>query len=297
MNSKAMRICAILLNYRGAGRTEKCLESLVGQGLSAAIVVDNSEDEAQAARLRDSIQKLEAGNPGFRISVATATENLGFAKGINFAIAIDNRSTNPHDYYLIINNDAIALPDLVDRLSRALLDDDTVLLSAPCILAQDAEEECGIWYNRYLGLLTRNRTPLSFLYVSGCCMMIDKRLVAGNRLFDPAFFMYCEDAYLCHELTRKKQQFRIVTDARVRHEAGASSRKAGLFYEYHTVRGHILMAVKAFNTPVEMPLMLASRLLSLSLRAIARCIRYKSPVPAWALLLAWYPFGIKIRNP
>ena len=291
-----MRVCAILLNYRGAERTTKCLESLAGQGLSTAIIIDNSEDEACSRLLKTNINQLDNKKLGYHIQLLTAPENLGFSRGINFAVSIDKNSSRPHDYYLIINNDAIAQPSLVERLHQALQEDEDVLLTAPCILAPETEE-CGAWYNRYLGLLTKNRTPLSFKYVSGCCMMIDKCLTARNQLFDPKFFMYCEDAFLCWTLTGKKSKFRLVADAHVQHEAGASSKKAGIFYEYHTARGHVLMATKAFNNPLEVPLMLISKLLALSLRSVARCIRYKSLVPVYALLLACYPLDIKIRNP
>ena len=292
-----MNICAILLNYRGAEKTSKCLESLAGQGLSTAIVVDNSDDESHAKQLRNNIETIKSTSIDYRVNLATANKNLGFAGGINFAIANDRNSSTPHDYYLIINNDATAEPGLVEKLHQALLDDEELLLSAPCILAPNTEEECGIWYNRYFALLTKQKTPLSFQYVSGCCMMVDKCLAPGNQLFDPQFFMYCEDAFLCWKLFKGKQKYRLVTDAHVRHEVGASSKKAGIFYEYHTVRGHVLMAVKAFNTPLEVPLMLISKFLTLSLRSLARCIRYRSLVPAYAFLLAWYPFDLKIRNP
>jgi GT2 family glycosyltransferase len=292
-----MNICAILLNYRGAEKTIRCLESLVGQGLSTVIIVDNSDNEVCSGDLRKSIEKLDSGNLDYRIRLVTAQENLGFAKGINFAISNDRESSTSHDYYLVINNDATAQPGLVAKLHQALLNDDDILLTAPCIKAPETEEECGLWYNRYLGLLTKNRTPLSFRYVSGCCMMVDKCLATGNRLFDPGFFMYCEDAFLCWKLARQEQGFRLVTDALVMHDVGASSQKAKIFYEYHTARGHVLMAVKAFKSPLEVPLMLIPKLLTLSLRSVVRCIRYKSLVPAYALLLACYPLNIKVSNP
>ena len=291
-----MRICAILLDYRGAERTTKCLESLAGQGLSTAIIVDNSEDDVSSTQLKNNIAKLDTTTLGYQIRLVTAQENLGFANGINFAVSNDRDSSHPHDYYLIINNDATAQIGLVEKLYLALLKEEEVLLTAPCILTPETEE-CGAWYNRYLGLVTKKRIPFSFQYASGCCMMFGNSLAAEREIFDPDFFMYCEDAFLCWKLTRKKQEFRLVTDAHVEHETGASSKKAGIFYEYHIARGHILMAVKTFNSPLEIPLMLISKLLTLVLRSIVRCIRYRSLVPAYALLLACCPSGIKIRNP
>ena len=40
------RVCAIILDYRAAGKTETCLKSLIGQGLATVYLVDNSASES-----------------------------------------------------------------------------------------------------------------------------------------------------------------------------------------------------------------------------------------------------------
>ena len=216
-------------------------------------------------------------------------QNLGFAAGVNLAIRTDLDSEAPHDRYLLINNDATAEAGLLARLQQGMDEDDGTCIVAPAVVSGDSGTEYSIWYNRYLGLLTRRPTLLSFPYASGCCLLVDKAALLDDRLFDPDFFMYCEDACLCWRLRQQQKSFRVVGNARVHHEAGASSQKAGLFYEYHTTRGHILMAFKAYRFPLEIPLMLTCKFFSLALRSLVRCIRYRSLVPARAFLLAWYP--------
>jgi GT2 family glycosyltransferase len=284
-----------VLDYRKADLTGRCLASLMGEGLDTVYVVDNSADAGHSRKLTETLKKIRNQGIDYNIVAINPGLNLGFAAGVNFVIRTDLDSAAPHDRYLLINNDATAEAGLLTRLQQAMVEDSRTCIVAPAVVSGDSETEYNIWYNRYLGLLTRKPTPLSFEYASGCCLLVDKAALQGDRLFDPVFFMYCEDAYLCWRLQRDQQLFRVVENARVHHEVGASSKKAGLFYEYHTARGHILMAFKAYRHPLEIPLMLACRLVTLSLRSITRCIRYRSLVPAWALLLAWYPASVRIN--
>ena len=288
-----MRTCAILLDYRGADKTARCLESLMDQGLSRIYVVDNSGDPQCSARLDSRLDELGEKFGNTEIRTIRSRENSGFARGVNQAIAADQESSHPHDMYLLINNDALAEPGLLASLQNAIETDEDVVMAAPCIRQRGAGVECGLWYNRYTGILTHRRLPLSYQYVSGCCMLIDSRLIKNRQLLDPDFFMYGEDALLCWNIIKAGHKFSLVRDAYVDHEPGSSSSKAGLFYEYHSARAHALMALKAYRTIAEVPLMLLGRMPALLARAVVRSITFKSPVPAGAFFLAWFPLQIR----
>lgn len=290
-----MRICAILLDYRRAGKTRKCLDSLKGQGLCSVYVVDNSADREHSRKLVTVIDELIAGGVDYNIRLISAGKNLGFAGGVNYAIKKDRHSTTPHEYYLLINNDAVACPGMVNKLLQALLKDADALLASPCVITGDNSKEYQIWYNRYLGLLTTFRIPLSFAYASGCCILIGSKLINNGKLLDTQFFMYGEDAFLGWQIHQRKKSFRVVDDACVHHEAGASSEKASLFYEYHTARAHVLMARKAWSSPLEVPLMLICKFPVLASRAVKRCIRYRSLIPVAAFVLAWLPVRLTVK--
>ena len=218
-----MRVCAIVLDYRRADKTKICLDSLKGQGLCSVYVVDNSADHGHSEKLVTAINELIAGGIDYEIRLISAGENLGFSGGVNYAIKKDREDTAPHEYYLLINNDAVACPGMVSKLLQALLEDTDALLASPCVITGDNSKEYRIWYNRYLGLLTTSRTPLSFAYASGCCMLVDSTLINNDKLLDTQFFMYGEDAFLCWQIHQARKSFRVVDDACVQHEAGASS--------------------------------------------------------------------------
>ena len=88
------------------------------------------------------------------VEIISAGTNLGFAKGVNFVIAHDRQAQSPHDYYLLLNNDAVAGPGLVAGLLRALKHEPEAVLAAPRVVSSDSSKrEHGVWYHRYLGLL------------------------------------------------------------------------------------------------------------------------------------------------
>jgi GT2 family glycosyltransferase len=282
------RVCAIILDYRAADKTEACLRSLIGQGLATVYLVDNSASERASAKLREAIDRLRD-VVDFKIVPLNASENLGFAKGVNFALRHDRRSTSRHDYYMLLNNDAVAGASLVRELIKAIDRDRRIALVSPRIVSNDSGRERGIWYHRYLGLLLSTPGHLRFHYFTGCCLLFRNELVDEKGLFDEAFFMYGEDAELAWRLTRQGKHMVCVEEVFVEHEYGPSVDRSSFFYEYHMARGHLLLSWKTWKHPAEIPLLLLLKLISLGGRAIARCCRYRTPAPIAALSLVWLP--------
>ncbi len=289
---KGESVCAVVLDYFGAEKTEKCLISLSGQGLKPVYVLDNSGSDGAALKLREALGRLESGGIDYRIELLSAGKNLGFAKGVNFVLHHDRRSGSPHDYYLLLNNDAVAAPGLVGELIAALKKNPRAALVAPRIVSSDPSREYGIWYHRYLGLLLAKPGRLRFHYFTGCCLLFSKDLVRDNGLFDEAFFMYGEDAELAWRLKREGREAVCVTDVFVQHDLGASADRAKFFYEYHMVRGHLRLALKTWLNPAEIPLLLIAKYSSLACRAVIRCLRYRTVAPLSALLVAWIPLQL-----
>lgn len=120
-------------------------------------------------------------------------------------------------------DDATAESGLLTRLQQAMEEDTRTCIVSAAVVSGDFETESSIWYNHYLGVLTRQPTLLSFAYASGCCLLVGKAALQDDHLYDLDLFMYCEDACLCWRLQRKQQIFRVAGDARIHHVAGASS--------------------------------------------------------------------------
>jgi GT2 family glycosyltransferase len=225
----------------------------------------------------------------FKIVIINASENLGFAKGVNFALRYDRRSTSPHDYFLLLNNDAVAGPCLVRGLLNAIDRDQRIVLVSPRVVSNEPRRERGIWYHRYLGLLLSNPGYFRFHYFTGCCLLFRNELVDDTGLFNEAFFMYGEDAELAWRLTRQGKGMAYTEKVFVKHEYGPSVDRSSFFYEYHMARGHLLLSWKTWTHPAEIPLLLLFKLIGLGGRAIARSWRYRTASPLAALSLVWLP--------
>jgi GT2 family glycosyltransferase len=281
------RVCAIILDYRAADNTAACIRSLVGQGLTTVYLVDNSANASASAELRDAIDQLRGVD--FKIEILNGEENLGFAKGVNFALRHDFYSPSPHDFYLLLNNDAVAGPALVQGLLKVIKRDSRIALVSPRIISNHPEREYGIWYHRYLGLLLANPGRVRFHYFTGCCLLFGKQLINGKGLFDEAFFMYGEDAELAWRLTRQGKHMVCAEAVLVEHDYGPSVDRSSFFYEYHMARAHLLLSCKTWKHPAEIPFLLVLKVVGLGVRAIFRSCRYCTPSPLAALSLAWLP--------
>jgi GT2 family glycosyltransferase len=266
---------------------------LVGQGIRAAYVLDNSGAESSSKDLYQAIERIRRKDPGFSIVILSAGKNLGFGRGVNFVLRYDRGSKSPHDYYLLLNNDALAGPGLVAGMIAQFANDPEVALVAPRILSNDPGREFGIWYHRYFGLLLSRPGRGRFHYFTGCCLLFRRDLVADSGIFDESFFMYGEDAELGWRIHRQGKKGACAKEVFVHHDLGPSADRTGLFYEYHMTRGHLLLSLRTCSHPAEIPLVVLAKSVSLACRAVIRCFRHRSLVPWAAYFLAWFALSAR----
>jgi GT2 family glycosyltransferase len=282
-------VCAIILDYFGADKTKQSLLSLTGQGLRTVYVLDNSGSESATAELHRAVAHVRTVDPGFGIKILSSGENLGFGRGVNYVLDHDRRCQSPHDFYLLLNNDAIAGPGLVRGLLLALKNDPEAVLVAPRVVSSEPGREYGVWYHRYLGLLLSRPGKFCFHYFTGCCLLFPRHLISEAGLFDEAFFMYGEDTELGWRLNRQGKKMICVTDVFVEHEYGPSVDRSSFFYEYHMARGHLLLSLKTSLHPIELPFLTVLKYVTLFCRAGTRSLRHRTLMPFAGLLMALLP--------
>jgi len=269
----------LLLNFRDAPRSIKCVYSLLEQGVDSVLVIDNSADEGQSGALITQHFSAEA-----RVVVTISERNLGFSAGANRGLQICAQRY-PGCRVLLINNDAFLLTDGLTRLSEAL-DQSPLSKFAYPDMEQDGLVAGPAYYQRLTGLLTRRPLPGAFVYASGCCLLIDTRK-ADLPLFDERFFMYGEDCELGWRLASLPQAMAYVPQARVVHEGSASSGVGSVFYEERMVAAHWMLVSKLSSNVFERWLMYGLRTLTLLSRGLLRAFRYRSLVPLRAIWRGW----------
>lgn len=271
-------IVGLTLNFRDAARTSRCIESLLADGAEAVLVWDNSADggtSASALRQRWSSEH--------RVVIEESSRNLGFAAGVNHAIAAI-LSRWQEAWIMLINNDATVHRGALKSLALALAKQPQAVVAYPRV-DHRGRIVGTIYYQRHFGLLSFDKPlPGSFPYPSGSAL-----LVAPERielpLFDEDFFMYGEDAMLGWRLGAHRMVH--VPSILVWHEGNASSRYGSPFYEQHIVAWHWRLAKKLARTRSEAFLLLGCRVVSLSARALWRSLRSGGFTPVWALAKGW----------
>ncbi|OZB61409.1 MAG: hypothetical protein B7X31_10755, partial [Thiomonas sp. 13-66-29] len=119
---------------------------------------------------------------------------------------------------------------------------------------------------------------------SGCCLLIRADQVRPD-LFDKDFFFYGEDVMLGFDLARRGVSVAECKEATVIHAGSASAKNGSMFYEYHMVRAHWLLARKLARNGFERNLFVAARCVTMPLRACVRSVRGRSLTP-WRGLFA-----------
>jgi N-acetylglucosaminyl-diphospho-decaprenol L-rhamnosyltransferase len=274
-----MRDCiAVLLHFRSAAVTLRCLGSLGTEGLAEAVVVDNSDDSGKSlSELRSALKSA-----AMTIHFIEPGCNLGFAAGVNAAIAFVAAHRADMDV-LLINNDATLAPGTA-RLLRDAVSGNVPIVAAPLIDGPTGLVPARTYYRHISATINPAGPGLrGHVLLGGACLMLHHTL-ATYPLFDESFFFYGDDIELGYRLHRQGVILKDVERGTVIHEGSGSSGNGSLFYEYHMARAHLLLVPRLGYRPVGRTFLMASRAISLSLRATVRGVRYRS-LRAWRGLL------------
>ena len=273
-------IYAIVLHFRFADQTLRCLRSIQAGRLEHVILVDNSEDGGKSlCSMRAQLEVLRTN--GLRFQLLTPSKNLGFAAAVNLGLgrAVASRASG----VLIVNSDAQLEAGALCAMTRIM---DGAAVAMPWFRSRPNEAARSLfgYYQRAFALVLRSPGRGSVEYPSGCCLLLRSDVIRPD-LFDEDFFFYGEDVALGHAL--KAQGIRVVEcpAAVVTHAGSGSAKNGSMFYEYHINRGHWLLAAKLAASPLQRIIYIACRSVSLPFRATVRSLRFRSLVP-WRGLVA-----------
>lgn len=192
------KITAIILNYKNYQDVCTCIESLEKQNLNPEdslkiLIIDNNSQD-------DSTEKLKQKFPQHRYIFNK--ENLGFAKGVNQGIDL---SYGDSDYFLLVNNDAELSPDCLKKLLE--ISKENNLVGPTIFYKQNPKiiwQEGGYFSKGKMGIIVprKNKELISeetknVDFISGCIMLIPKKIIDTIGKFDEKFFFYGEDLDFC----------------------------------------------------------------------------------------------------
>jgi N-acetylglucosaminyl-diphospho-decaprenol L-rhamnosyltransferase len=234
-DSSAVDVSVLIVNYNTAHLLKEMWDALMrskGALSLQTIVVDNASRD-------DSVSVLRRDYPDAQLMVNA--DNVGFGRANNQALAAGARGR----YVLLLNTDAFVAADTLTRT----------------VSYMDAHPDCGILGVRLVGrdgelqpscryfptpwnvFLARTGTARFFPkvrmvddmawdhaavrdcdWVPGCYLLLRRDLIDQVGLFDPRYFLYCEEMDLCFAAKRAGWKVVYFPDTTVIHIGGESAK-------------------------------------------------------------------------
>ena len=187
------------------------------------------------------------------VRVVTSPANVGYAAGNN--LGIREACRRRADYVLLLNDDAVVTPELLDVLvdvgERA---EDIGALGPVVVHADDPTRIAfvGAWFDRGLGDVRTSEDDARALgdsvtldsdYVTGCCLLMRRAALERVGLLDEGFFLYWEDTDWGLRVKACGLRNVVVTGGRVGHRVSATAGGLGSpLRVYHKTRSHLRFA-------------------------------------------------------
>lgn len=229
-------VSILIVSYNTRELTLECLRSLRYGGAGVdheVVVVDNASRDGSGAAARTEF-------PGVRL-IELGT-NVGFGRANNIAAAEANG-----EFLLLLNPDTVARAGAVEALVRGAREHPAAgIWGGRTFFADGSLNPASCWATPTPWSLLCIGTGLAKVFprwrvlnpeayggwrrdhvrevdiVSGCFLLITRDLWDRLGGFDPAFFMYGEDADLCLRARRIGARPTIIPGAEIVHHGGAS---------------------------------------------------------------------------
>jgi GT2 family glycosyltransferase len=220
----------IILNWNGLDDTRECLQSLRNLTYQnvRVHVVDNASDKGEA----DIIEKEFP-----EVHLLRQSENLGFCGGCN--VGMKAAMGNGADFIMLLNNDTIASPDLIENLLRALDTLEHPGAVSPLITHYPDKDKVWFseakwradWKSATVGFcLAREERyeelkimpPYKSEFACGCCLMVAADVIREIGLFDERYFAFFDEAEWCARMHRAGHKSYVIPSAVVHHKVGGS---------------------------------------------------------------------------
>ena len=238
-----VRVLVVIVNYKTAGLTINCLRSLSTQ-IEAdrsirVVVVENASGDGDAIAAA-----IAANGWGGWATLTLAERNGGFSYGNNRGIEPALQSSQPPDYFLLLNPDtevrARAVEALVEHLDAhprvgiagsSFENQDGVAwpiaFRFPTVRGQFAQgirsTRISRWLDRWLVARTMGDETAEVDWVAGASMMVRREVLLDVGLMDEGYFLYFEELDLCLRARRAGWLCAYVPASRVMHISGQST--------------------------------------------------------------------------
>jgi GT2 family glycosyltransferase len=279
------RVCAIVVSYRDPAATRAAVASLLDQTHAPAeiVVIDNDPG--------GDLGEIEGAR------VLPQAHNRGYTGGANAGA----RAAADADWLFLLNPDAVAAPDCIERLLAAA-DETTAILGAQVLLPGGDIVNAGDNPLHLTGLSWSGRfeqpredgPAREVAVVSGAALLV--RRAAWDQLggLTERFFLYHDDVDVAWRARLLGWSVRFVPAATVAHEYAFDKGREKWFYLERNRAWTILTLYSARSLLLLAPLLLATELGILLAAARQGWLREK--LRAWLAVIGWLPALLRRRR-
>ncbi|MAS35257.1 MAG: glycosyl transferase [Anaerolineaceae bacterium] len=238
-------VSIIVLNYNRREDTLECLRSLQHQTYlyTRVILVDNASTDGTVEAVRSLYPMVEVIETG---------QNLGFTGGNN--VGIQHALDDGADYILLLNNDTVVAPDMIEQMVSVMEQDSSVAITGPTIYYYEQPEM--IWsaggsidWKRGLTFMVGEgeedkgqfgTEPREVEFATGCALMVRRDVWEQVGLLDDTFFMYYEEVEWCVRARRHGMKIVHVPMAMMWHKISLQGRETTPGAYYYLTRNRLL---------------------------------------------------------
>jgi N-acetylglucosaminyl-diphospho-decaprenol L-rhamnosyltransferase len=225
-------IAVVVLNWRQAALTRRCLESLARQQTNFPwhlIVVDNESSQAERDQIGQAMETLWTNRQPTWQSAAllTSRANLGFAGGMNCGIAYARQSHPPVGYWLL-NNDVELADGALQALQETAREHPGWGIVGSLIQGESSLNgqtlHGGYRYQPWLSRIRPCTCPDHKLdYMAGAALFIREAVIEDIGLLSQEYFLYGEELDLAYRAQEAGWSQGYARGCRLWHDAGRST--------------------------------------------------------------------------
>ena len=220
---------AVVLALNNYGDTRECIESLLQTTYPnlKIILVDNGSIDGTPNRAAEDFKDT--------LTVISTKMNLGVPAGYN--VGFSHALKAGADYVLLLNNDTVIAPDMIEILVDRGEQDTNVGILMPKVLLYGHENKIWSVGGRYRQfppsiILTPKDQSLADIprlieYTPGCGLLIHRRAFERVGLFDPGYLYWYDDWDFSERVRTHGLTIRYEPDAEMWHKVSKTLRGTG----------------------------------------------------------------------
>ena len=257
-----IEVSIIIVNYNVRHFILQCLDSIYRSNYDLTnievIVIDNNSIDGSIAAIKETFPQ---------VNIIANSDNKGFGRANNQGIKIAKGK-----YILLLNPDTILQEDTLDICKNYMLNDDSIgaigvkMVDGNGTYLKESKRSLPSLWSSFFKITGLNRlfpnTPLFSGYYTrdtsgdvnekievlcGAFMYCHGTLLQQLGGFDEDYFMYGEDIDLSKRIIESGYEIHYISDTRIIHFKGESSKKASFNYIHSFYHAMIIYVDKHFN--------------------------------------------------